>query len=69
MVKILRERVRECYKREEVNHPERCREHVDKYFKAFKKYRSEGEVFVNIMDVDVFIICFLFIFIGWFKYH
>ncbi len=43
VVKILRERVRDCQKREEVNHPERCREHVEKYMTAFKKYRSEGE--------------------------
>ena len=41
-VKILRARVQECQRREEVNHPERCREHVERYFQAFKKYRSEG---------------------------
>jgi NADH dehydrogenase (ubiquinone) 1 beta subcomplex subunit 10 len=41
-VKILRERVRDCVRREEVNHPQRCREHVDAYFKAFRKYKSEG---------------------------
>ena len=42
VVKILRDRVQECVRREEVNHPQRCREHVEAYFKAFHKYRSEG---------------------------
>ena len=41
-VKILRDRVRECVRREEVNHPLRCREVVAQYMEAFKKYRSEG---------------------------
>ena len=41
-VKILRDRVRECYRKEEVNHAQRCREHAEAYMKAFKKYRSEG---------------------------
>lgn len=41
-VKILRDRVRECVRREEVNHPQRCREVVAMYMKAFRKYRSEG---------------------------
>lgn len=41
-VKLLRDRVRECVRREEVNHPQRCREVVAQYMEAFKKYRSEG---------------------------
>ena len=41
-VKLLRQKVRDCQRREEVNHPQRCREHVDNYLKAYHKYRSEG---------------------------
>ena len=39
---ILRDRVRSCVQNEEVNHPQRCREHVAAYMKAYQKYRSEG---------------------------
>ena len=42
-LKLLRVRVMECQRREEVNHPQRCRQEVEDYMKAFKKYRSEGE--------------------------
>ncbi|XP_003382776.1 PREDICTED: NADH dehydrogenase [ubiquinone] 1 beta subcomplex subunit 10-A-like isoform X2 [Amphimedon queenslandica] len=42
VVRILRERVKECQRREEVNHLQRCREHVEAYMKAHRKYRSEG---------------------------
>ena len=42
-LKLLRLRVMECQRREEVNHPQRCRQEVEDYMKAFKKYRSEGE--------------------------
>ena len=41
-VKVLRERLNECVRREEVNHPQNCREIAEAYLKAFKKYRSEG---------------------------
>jgi len=42
-LKLLRVRVMECQRREEVNHPQRCRQEVEDYMKAFKKYRSEGQ--------------------------
>lgn len=42
-VKILRQRVMECQRREEVNHPQRCREHAIAYMTAFKKYKAQGE--------------------------
>ena len=41
-VKILRQRVMECQRREEVNHPQRCREDAIAYMTAFKKYKSQG---------------------------
>ena len=43
-IKILRQRVNDCQRREEVNHPQRCREHVLAYLSAFKKYKSQGIV-------------------------
>lgn len=42
MVKILRKRVEDCVRREEVNHPQRCREHAIAYMEAFHKYKSQG---------------------------
>ena len=42
-LKLLRVRVMECQRKEEVNHPQRCRQEVEDYMKAFKKYRSEGQ--------------------------
>ena len=42
-LKILRLRVMECQRREEVNHPQRCREHAIAYMEAFKKYKSQGK--------------------------
>ena len=43
-LKLLRERVIECQRREEVNHPQRCREHAIAYMEAFKKYKSQGRL-------------------------
>lgn len=63
VVKILRYRVRECVRREGVNHPQRCREHVDAYWEAFHKYKSEG--------IDVFLgnnVYYIFV-TGWSAYH
>ena len=40
--RILRERLIECVRREDVNYPQRCREHAKAYMKAYKKYRSGG---------------------------
>ena len=42
-MKILKERLNECVRREEVNHPQNCRDIAVAYMKAFKKYRSEGK--------------------------
>jgi hypothetical protein len=41
-IKILRDKVRECVIREEVNHPQKCKEYGEAYMKAFKKYKSQG---------------------------
>lgn len=46
-LKLLRVRLMECQRREEVNHPQRCRQEVEDYMKAFKKYRSEGHAVVE----------------------
>jgi len=42
-IKLLKQRLIECQRREEVNHPQRCRQEAEDYLKAFRKYRSEGE--------------------------
>ncbi|KAL3692927.1 hypothetical protein R1sor_006578 [Riccia sorocarpa] len=34
MSKVLRERVQQCYRREGVNHYQKCREHVRNYLKS-----------------------------------
>lgn len=41
-IKILRQRLMDCQRREEVNHAQRCREHVEAYMTAFRKYKSQG---------------------------
>jgi len=41
-IKLLKQRLIECQRREEVNHPQRCRQEAEDYLKAFRKYRSEG---------------------------
>ncbi|XP_064406747.1 NADH dehydrogenase [ubiquinone] 1 beta subcomplex subunit 10-like [Halichondria panicea] len=41
-VKILRERVKNCQRKEGVNHPQRCRDHAIAYMTALRKYQSEG---------------------------
>lgn len=43
-VKILKQRMIECQRREEVNAPQRCREHTIAYLEAFKKYKSQGKL-------------------------
>ena len=42
-VKILRERVKNCQRKEGVNHPQRCRDHAIAYMTALRKYQSEGQ--------------------------
>lgn len=42
-VKILRQRVEDCVRREDVNYPQRCREQTIAYMEAFRKYKSQGE--------------------------
>lgn len=42
-IKLLKQRLIECQRKEEVNHPQRCRQEAEDYLKAFRKYRSEGE--------------------------
>ncbi len=66
-VKILRARVQECQRREEVNHPERCRDHVERYFQAFKKYRSEGVYLI--LRYTLPHSYGYFSASGWFQYH
>ena len=42
VVKIYRERVKECYRREEVNSRQYCRKIVNDYMKAFEAYKKKG---------------------------
>ena len=65
VVRILRDRVKECQRREEVNHLQRCREHVEAYMKAFLKYRSEGNQGRN-ETVLSFVFCY---YLGWLGFH
>lgn len=44
-IKILRQRVQDCVRRETVNHPQRCREHAIAYLEAYRKYKSQGETY------------------------
>ena len=44
-MKILRKRVSDCVRREEVNHLQRCRPQYMAYWKSYRKYRSEGDGF------------------------
>jgi NADH dehydrogenase (ubiquinone) 1 beta subcomplex subunit 10 len=41
-VKIYRERVADCYKKEEVNSRQNCRKEVAEYMSAFKAYKAKG---------------------------
>ena len=43
VVKILRERMKDCQRREGVNHPQNCRDHTIAYMTALRKYQSEGQ--------------------------
>lgn len=42
-VKIYRERVAGCYKKEEVNARQNCQKEVADYMNAFKAYKDKGE--------------------------
>ncbi|KAJ7390178.1 hypothetical protein OS493_026685 [Desmophyllum pertusum] len=42
VVKIYRERVKECYRREEVNSRQYCRKIVNDYMKAFEAYKKKA---------------------------
>ena len=42
IVKIYRERVQECHRREEVNARQNCRKVVKDYMEAFKEYKRKG---------------------------
>lgn len=42
-VKIYRERVADCYKREEVNARQNCQKEVSDYMDAFKAYKAKGK--------------------------
>ena len=53
-LKILRRRVMECQRREEVNHPQRCRDDAIAYFEAFKKYKSQGRSLWNIVGIKLY---------------
>ena len=41
-VKILRDRVGQCYKTHEVNSRQLCRKEVQEYMEAFKAYKAKG---------------------------
>ena len=41
-VKILRENMQQCYRREEVNSRQNCKKEVLDYMEAFKAYRAKG---------------------------
>jgi hypothetical protein len=41
-VKILRKRLSDCIRREDVNYLQNCREDSKAYWQSFKKYRSQG---------------------------
>lgn len=65
-VKILRDRVKNCQRREGVNHPQRCRDDAIAYMTALRKYQSEGES----EGVVVVQYCMtIFVFTGWKKIH
>lgn len=42
IVKIYRDRVTECHRREEVNARQNCRKVVSDYMKAFNEYKRKG---------------------------
>lgn len=42
-VKIYKDRVASCYKKEEVNARQNCQKEVADYFDAFKAYKSKGK--------------------------
>ncbi|KAK2565591.1 hypothetical protein P5673_010718 [Acropora cervicornis] len=42
IVKIYRDRVAECHRREEVNARQNCRKVVSDYMKAFNEYKRKG---------------------------
>jgi len=41
-VKILRERMKQCYRREEVNSKQNCKKEVSDYMSAFKAYKAKA---------------------------
>ncbi|KNC73416.1 hypothetical protein SARC_14028 [Sphaeroforma arctica JP610] len=41
-VKILRKEVTECYRREGVNHEEKCKDLVEAYWQAYKGRQPKG---------------------------
>lgn len=41
-VKILRDRVTHCYRKEEVNSRQNCRKEVQEYMEAFTAYKAKG---------------------------
>eukprot|EP00049_Salpingoeca_infusionum_P027861 m.34724 g.34724 ORF g.34724 m.34724 type:complete len:75 (+) comp9800_c1_seq1:185-409(+) len=40
---MLQQRVRECYRKQGINHYEDCREHVEKYKQALAAHRTRGD--------------------------
>lgn len=48
-VKVYRERVATCYKKEEVNSRQNCQKEVADYMSAFKAYKAKGNwIYVNL---------------------
>ena len=45
MVKVYRDRMEECYLREQENFPQLCRKHILKYWKAFNDWKKKGNFF------------------------
>lgn len=48
-VKIYQERVKECYRREEVNAKQYCRKEVNDYRKYYNEYKKKG-ILIELFD-------------------
>ena len=42
-VKIYRERMRDCYQREEVNFQDNCKKEINDYWQAFQLFKKDGK--------------------------
>ena len=53
MVKVYRDRMEECYLREQENFPQLCRKHILKYWKAFNDWKKKGNFFIDIFKLEI----------------